>query len=144
MKQIWIFILYLSIYSIVGISCERKLPNVNTIVNGKVIDEKGKPVAGIVLALDGMKKKGLSPIPTFDVYSTTDSTGRFEISHLVTDETEQVYLRVDNSALYNLQRDYIFFFVFDDGSSARVSSSHRIQDDRYGKTTTVIYLMKKR
>lgn len=144
MKRASIFSLYLLSFSLILISCEQKLPNVTTIVTGKVVDEQGKPVEGVVFQLNGLKKKGISPIPTFDAYSTTDSTGRFEIAHLITKETEQVYLDPASSTLYDLQRDYIFFYVLDDGSTSRVTASLRIPSDRYGKTTTVNYLMRKR
>ena len=71
-------------------ACNYKFPNAPTVVTGRVVDELGIPAEGIALTLSGIKKKGVSPIPTFDERTKTDSDGRYTLSHVVTSGTDFV------------------------------------------------------
>ncbi|GHB72704.1 hypothetical protein GCM10007390_28500 [Persicitalea jodogahamensis] len=69
-------------------ACNSKFPSAPTVVMGKVVDENGMPVMGIELTLGGIKKKGVSPIPTFDVRTETDRNGEYRLSHVVPSGTD--------------------------------------------------------
>lgn len=71
-------------------ACNDKFPSAPTVVTGKVVDEFGMPAVGIELTLSGIKKKGVSPIPTFEERTQTDRNGEYRLSHVVPSGTDFV------------------------------------------------------
>ena len=65
------------------ISCEKSLPGSPTIVKGNVVNEQSLPIAGVVVQFVGVRKKGLSAIPTFTIKDTTDLNGNIEFSKVI-------------------------------------------------------------
>lgn len=111
-------------------ACKGKFPSAPTVVTGKVVDENGLPAEGIELTLVGNKKKGVSPIPTFDERTKTDSDGKYTLSHVVSSNTDFVVFRIDTGTQY-------IPYIERDGQYEILGSSIIIQQKNYGKTKTI-------
>lgn len=110
--------------------CKSKFPSSPTVVMGKVVDETGTPAEGIELTLSGIKKKGVSPIPTFDERTKTDSDGNYKLSHVVTSGTDFIEFNLPPALKYIPYIDY-------DGRYEILSSPLTILPKEYGKTKIV-------
>ena len=113
-------------------ACKGKFPSAPTVVIGKVVDENGLPAEGIELTLVGNKKKGVSPIPTFNERTETDSDGKYILSHVVSSTTDFVVFDISTSNKYipYLDKDQ-------DGQYEILGASLTIQPEEYGKTNTI-------
>lgn len=81
-------------------SCEKKYPDAPTIVTGKIVDENDKPMEGVDFSIEGVRLKGINPIPTFDVKTKSDKNGVYFLSQVIPKPTMTVtvspYLYVGN------------------------------------------------
>lgn len=111
-------------------ACKSGLPSAPTVVEGNVVDENGVPVEDVELTLSGIKRKGVSPIPTFDERTKTDSDGSFELSHVVTSDTDFVVFEIATGTKY-------IPYINLDGQYEVLSSSLIILPREYGKTKIV-------
>lgn len=77
---------------VIGItSCKKAdtLPTTPTEISGIIADDKGRPIHNVEFELWGTKKAGpINSAPAFSSRSTSDSSGRYELSVIVPNETE--------------------------------------------------------
>ena len=100
-KQLWLWLLLLPPLLQ---SCEKKYPNAETIITGKIVDENDKPMEGVEFYFGGFKYKGISPIPTFSLWSKSNKAGVYYFSQIISSSSKNIEFYP--SYLLNLPTNY--------------------------------------
>jgi hypothetical protein len=122
-------------------ACKDPYPSAPTTVTGRIVDESGKPLEGVVLGLTGLDKIGVaSGVPTFSVVSETNADGEYTLSYVVPRATDFVEFSTSSNAV-----DGVFYRAFIDyGDRYDLYRGVSIPRKDYGKTTIVNFQFRKR
>ena len=77
--------------------CKTDAPATTTIINCTLIDEDNKPVEGEIFQIYGYQTKGISGVPTFNEFATTDKDGKFKYEKLIPFNTNLSYISPSSS-----------------------------------------------
>ena len=88
-------------------SCEKKYPNAETIIQGKIVDENDNPMEGVAFVFSGINKTSLlNSTGTFYQTTKSDKNGEFTISQIIPKKTDYIDLNFTGSQPQ--YRNYIF------------------------------------
>lgn len=123
--------------------CKEKLPSTPTIVTGKIVDENNQPMSGIIFELYGIDQTGiLKRHETFNIKSESDKDGKYEVSVLIPNTTNQVTFRISAMNPLRIFNNYQTFYL--NGLIYEpFQDDVEIQREKYGKTTTINFQLRK-
>ncbi len=67
--------------------CEKKYPNAETIIQGKIVDENDKPMEGVNFSFYGLQNPFKSSTFTFNLITKTNKNGEFTFSQVIPNGT---------------------------------------------------------
>lgn len=123
--------------------CKEKLPSTPTIVTGKIVDENNQPMSGIIFELYGIDQTGiLKQRETFNIKSESDKDGKYEVSVLIPNTTNWVTFRISPMNTLRIFNNYQTFYL--NGLIYEpFQDKVEIQREKYGKTTTINFQLRK-
>jgi hypothetical protein len=83
------------------------LPKTATVISGKVMDDKGKPIENVPLEFSGYRVSGGSIAgggikeDTFKIEKSSDKNGVFEFSQVVPEITQDTYFSMGDTFIYS-------------------------------------------
>ena len=119
---------------------EDAFPTTPTVITGRVVDENDKPVEGVKFKFSGIKPKGISGYPIFDVDGITDQEGVYKISQVVTNEANTTSFLPTYSPKYSSYQ--YSYYVYKDNKYEIVGNP--VRPIVYGQTNTFNFQLRKK
>lgn len=126
-------------------SCENNFPNTPTIITGKVSDENGDPVKGILISFWGSRRSGIKSPLTFTEQIATNEMGLYQLSAIIPDSTDSTGVAVEeiNPDDPNAPFPYLAY-SFSNGIASIPGTAFSVPTNKYGSTITLDFLLRKR
>jgi hypothetical protein len=71
-------------------SCKKKIPEIPTIITGKIVDENDKPIEGVLFYFGGGYRSGTNHLNSFSQQIKSDKNGIYAFTQIIPTKTQFV------------------------------------------------------